>query len=203
MTKNDLILIANHYLGLIGSDKRITNEFSVDQMAPNWFGFIKGEGELDLVMKVEENIVEVGILPWYSVEVTGHDEFTGLKWTDVQDFEAAVDDLYKYIANNVIPQSVREISLSDIGITESLSSRFEKWTKGKEDKVLYWYTKEVLLPMFHDQTQKHQARQIIEYGLPKPDIHEAINFIVDSVVESADSDAELECIKTDIENVYK
>jgi hypothetical protein len=203
MTKNDLILIANHYLNLIGSDKRITNEFSVDQMTQNWLGFIKGEEELDLLMKIDGDLAEVGIIPRYTVKVTGNDEFTGLKWSDVQDFEAAVDELYNYIANNTTPQSVKEINLSDIGITESLSSQLERWTKGKEDKVLYWYTKEVLLPMFHDQTQKHQARQIIKCGLPKPNIHEAINFIVDLVVESADSDAELDRIKTEIENVYK
>jgi hypothetical protein len=139
MTKKELILIANHYLGLIGSDRRVHPKCALN-LGNDSFIFIKDGEELELFMKVRGDIAEVSIVPKYSVEVIGHDEFTGLKWSATSDFDSKVKDLQAYMNNSEISQSVKKIRLSPLGITEPLYDRFNKWTKGKEDKVLYWYT---------------------------------------------------------------
>lgn len=163
----------------------------------------------ELQFKLEEigDDIEFSIVPEFSILIPIECKVLGLEASEGVDNDIITEESWQAISSHfnentqwpmLIPKSSLQVAEIDIH-RQKVMDLIDEWAKGKkqdeaERKIKLWYIKESFLPAFHDQTQKHQARQIME-GIQPISVQEAIDFIVDITSPEQDGTTIEEIIK--------
>jgi hypothetical protein len=181
-----LIKVANDYLSLY-EKAPIPSDWTVNELSTGVYNFSSPDGQYDITLYIEDkgDHYTVGIVPDYSVKVIASDDWTAFRDDDIQNFEAAVDEVYDYIGNNTpVPQWTTQVHKRNED-PPSVIEIVEGWFENELTATLLtnWYIDNYIMAPFMDQTRAHRRAQIREYGLYPPERKAIVQTLVDMISE--------------------
>jgi len=168
-----------HYKQKVPSDLKVTDWLFEDYNV-EYTSVVTGEGESTrFVITEDKDSYTIGLVPDYEAIVKASSGL--LDFTEEVDFDMALEGFYDYVGNNTIP--IQELIIPKgkkfpSSHRSNVDNTFDEAFPNQDDDelILRWYTQEVALSIFLDQTGKHMANQIMKGGF-ETSIEEAMDFI--------------------------